>query len=504
MAKRPKKPGPIAVEAIQADELPPEEEIPPADDGEEEDLEAEQPPADAPEPPLRDLPDRKRGRGHRLAGETDLGRRVSEIQNWDDWVLYLYRLSPITDQTVAGKAVHITKYAEPIDENRIMHDFGSGGYRILANRRTETGAWSTAWRAEFDILNMDFPPKVPKGAWMADERNKRWAWAIDKETPAPPATPASDPIQMLQSFETIMDRRDARLRESLKESAPKESMLDAVKIGLEMARSATPAASGVNDPVFLIMKSQMDAQQRQIEEMNKRYLDLLEKQAQPAAAAPAPKSATEQIEETARIVEAARKISPQRGQVVEGHPITERVIDVLEKVLVPVAEAGAPMLFEAMARNQRQNAQQPRPAQQPPPAQPHPAPAAQPTQTPAVAAAPAKEAGNVNPPIPEVLQRNFPTALSFFMNRRSGTDFGDWLMASPEHEKVIPLMRQIGADLEPPMEPVEAILAICQGIPMIWSQIGPVPGEEARLRDFLTELITWTPAPDEPGEEPQQ
>src|ERR1035441_8592434 len=130
MARKPKNAGPVAVPPPESPEIPqpfPPQETPEPLDAEYEETQTEH----------HDPGERPVGRGHKRMGLSDLQARCSDIDNWEDWCLYLYRLSPFTDHTVAGKNVSITKYAEPIDETRVMHDYGSGGYRIIANRRRE-------------------------------------------------------------------------------------------------------------------------------------------------------------------------------------------------------------------------------------------------------------------------------------------------------------------------------------------------------------------------------
>lgn len=92
--------------------------------------------------------------------------------------MYLFRLAPITDRNKTGNYKHVQKYLKPIDANEVMREFGSGGYRLMFNRYDPATRKTTLLREHnFDIQNIDFPPRVPLGEWLEDDRNKEWAWA---------------------------------------------------------------------------------------------------------------------------------------------------------------------------------------------------------------------------------------------------------------------------------------------------------------------------------------
>ena len=93
-------------------------------------------------------------------------------------IMNLYRLAPITDRTKTGNFKYLQKYLKPIEVDDVMREFGSGGYRLLLTRFDPVTRNTALLRQhEFDIENQDFPPKVPFGEWMDDDRNKKWAWA---------------------------------------------------------------------------------------------------------------------------------------------------------------------------------------------------------------------------------------------------------------------------------------------------------------------------------------
>lgn len=125
----------------------------------------------------------------------------------EDWgtraFIHLYRMEPFTDRLRSGNVVHIMKYAETIDEDRVMHDHGSGKYRaILTFRKPSAQQGDEIDRVEFEILNERFPPNIPEGEWVDDVRNKKWAWAkaaMDAKKAASVAA-AAQPVPAAQSM----------------------------------------------------------------------------------------------------------------------------------------------------------------------------------------------------------------------------------------------------------------------------------------------------------------
>ena len=137
--------------------------------------------------------------------------------------IYLYRVEPVIDRTRSGDSKFINVYAEPVTEDRVMADYGSGRYKLILNFRkpgAETG--DVIDSTYMDILNMKYPPKIPLGEWTDDPRNKKWAWA--KEANGIPTGPA--PAPATSGLEAVVDvmratsemRRD--IREEMQASVP--------------------------------------------------------------------------------------------------------------------------------------------------------------------------------------------------------------------------------------------------------------------------------------------
>lgn len=100
-------------------------------------------------------------------------------QDWKDlYTVYLYRCEPYTDRKVTGNDNFIMKYTQPIDQQSVMEEYGSGKYLAVLNQfNPATRHSKAAYSHYFRIMNMNYPPKLPLGEWINDGRNKDWAWA---------------------------------------------------------------------------------------------------------------------------------------------------------------------------------------------------------------------------------------------------------------------------------------------------------------------------------------
>lgn len=99
----------------------------------------------------------------------------------DDWqylIAYVYRTAPTIDRRQNGRATNIRKYVDFFDTDRLMKEHGSGGYRIdLCRRNPTTGKSPRIGQVYLDILNLDYPPRVPIGDWIDEPENDIWKWA---------------------------------------------------------------------------------------------------------------------------------------------------------------------------------------------------------------------------------------------------------------------------------------------------------------------------------------
>ncbi len=167
------------------------------------------PPAD-PAPP-------KRGRPPQGAKAMSFFERLQTItrKEWegDRAKIKLYRLAPLINRLMSSEHKFVSVYNEPVTEERIKVDHGSGKYRLYLNY-TKPGETSVELdRIELDILDQNFPPKIPPGEWMDDNRNRQWAWAKPAGAPGfnsngQSAAPAAAPVDPLAAFNTFIDIQD--------------------------------------------------------------------------------------------------------------------------------------------------------------------------------------------------------------------------------------------------------------------------------------------------------
>ncbi len=492
MARRPKSPGPVPVPPQDSPpEPPPEEQVEPEAETDEQIREGDT--SAYTERPV------KEGRGHHKEPSAGIFARMSEItkEDWEHYDIYLYRLAPIIDQSLAGKASFITKYRERIDEARVLSDFGSGGYRVCLNRLNDSGVSSNVFRADFNILNYSFPPKVVPGTWVDDPRNAKWAWAKPKETQ--PGTPGNGVGMTAADILTVVrETLDARLPQ---QTGPKdESIISAFNAGINAVKAAAPPVDKGSDKVFDLMMQRLDALTKDNQAMTERYLDLLKERATPATPA---KSAREELKETLELMKEVQESVPRRGgSAPEQHPGW----NLLERIAGPLADATPQIISVLTASKPIPQAGRPAAA---PSARPAAAAGPNPTDPPTLPPGGKVEVGIQLPP---VIAGHIMEALMWLQAHmagqpgRSGTDYGDWLMGSPTTADVIPAFRALGADQQPPMTPVEYIIATAKSVPVVWNQIAHAPEGEMKLREFLTELVMWTPPPPEeaggPDEEP--
>ena len=150
----------------------------------------------------------------------------------------VYRLEPIIDRLRGSENKYITIYAEPITEEKLKIDQGSGRYRLYFNYKEPAGLDKEVDSIELDVMDMNFPPKVPAGEWVDDARNKKWAWA--RPAGAPGGPPAQAPLE--NAYETVLeiqDRERTRNGEKTSDIDRFTGMVTAVKTLLPEAPKAT-------------------------------------------------------------------------------------------------------------------------------------------------------------------------------------------------------------------------------------------------------------------------
>lgn len=173
--------------------------------------------------------------------------------------LWLYRLEPYTDRRRSGDHIYLMQYTTPVDEQRVMADFGSGRYRLMLTFRKPSGEGNDQRdRYEFEINNPAYPPKIPAGEWVDDVRNNKWAWAKPMLTTPPngttPPPPGPQPPDMLEALETL-DRIQDRAAERLKAATPAPTEVKPAADPIDQAVKIMSLMKGGGETALLQMMS---------------------------------------------------------------------------------------------------------------------------------------------------------------------------------------------------------------------------------------------------------
>lgn len=142
------------------------------------------------------------------------------------WI-YVYRLEPTIDRTRTGDPKYIQSYAEPINEDRLLADHGSGKYKMILNfRKPGAERGDEIDTGYISVLNMEFPPKIAPGEWVDDPKNRKWSWAKKYfPTEQPQGNNAADPMKTLETYNKIRKDIVAEVQPQHPETEPEERML---------------------------------------------------------------------------------------------------------------------------------------------------------------------------------------------------------------------------------------------------------------------------------------
>jgi hypothetical protein len=413
----------------------------------------------------------------------------------EDWGpranIYLYRVEPIIDRTRSGEAKYIMSYAEPINEDRILADHGSGRYKAMLNfRKPAANTGDVLDSHYFDIFNMKFPPKIPLGEWTDDPRNKRWGWAKEQQTTttvAPPPAPPADPVAYFGTFMDIQDRIEQRVKPD-KEGAPVQTTdpWDAAEKILKMR---------TENPMVDILRDELKAQREEtarmresIEKQRDREMDDLRKKIDtPAQAASAPKGLIEQLIDFGGDSIKSRIVDSLFGGKAAAAGETVRVgktgwLDIIDNnagklfdMLTPLAQAAA-VKMQTPANGNHNGA---------PPMQTNIAPAPQP---------------NTDQQYAQFIEQvATPKMLTFFAadpSEEGGMAFADWVYAGfPEYFE---RLQKFSHPRIPGMVGQQAIITAFRYTPSVWSQIGP---RELQFTAFIKGFCEFDPNETEEGDD---
>ena len=424
----------------------------------------------------------------------------------DDWGtranIYLYRLEPITDRLKGGNSfVFVQKYDEPIDQDKVISDQGSGKYRaVLTFKKSGENGADQVDNTVFEILNTNFPPKIPPGEWVNDARNKKWAWAAPPSAMAPPngqqpATPFDDTVEKFRLFRDITN--DLKEEARVQNPPPAAPAVDPYTTAMGMAKDLLQMRS--DNPMVDVLRDELKEMRLEMraerERSQKLQDELRSKESQPA------KPGLLGLGGISELVAEAQKIGliPEGGlkslwgkaegalQAVSRSRMTGTE-EFLQPILVQFAEAAKPVI-PMLVHRWMQPQQQPQQPQQPgaaalPQAQPQ-QPAANGTP-PAATAAPAPDAPRFDQQQALAFFSNFAQSfVKFFQDEQTGGDFAAYIHegygADWEGVKWLWLKTQV---------PTERIVDGFKATPL-WPEIA---ASEAKFTEYVQEFVDWQPA----------
>ena len=462
--------------------------------------------------------------------------------DWERLKLYLYRLAPITDRTAGGNPVKfLTIYREAIDEEMVLKEWGSGKYRCLLNRMQEKGESIPIDRVEFEIENLNFPPKVPPGEWVDDPRNRRWAWANAKDeaskssTPATPSPPAGPTLgEIVTAVKGIADMTRAN-----QPAPPPKEESPFAKIDLVGLMEKTQAA---NNPSAILAAAKEIAAIAKPEKSgdSELLLKLIDKlipaASNPGAAvaAPDPVAQLKTYADMAKTMREAFGPGEKEAEVIAQsrmngwQEFTNGIVTAVAPGLNKMAEIFGTFMVMKMQmdlRNQQQGQQpqQPQPARAASPAiqQPQPmtqpqtqagAPPQQPPTPPAAPAAAEPEQPPMNPQQAEMQMKihaalsaidyAMPTLLDHLnmdpeeIDVTRGWLFAQWFWAAklPTRLPLQPLI--VGSELLKGLKqfPPETLIQIIQmNAPAMYEALVPTPDKAEALLEFIKEFLAYDP-----------
>lgn len=225
-------------------------------------------------------------------------------EHWQYLIAYVWRTAPIHNRrTGNGRPMYIWKYACKFDQEQVLEDNGSGGYRIdLCGIDPGTGKQKRICQHYFEVMRMDKPPKLPPGDWIQAAGNEDWAWcgaALNGEAAAAAGTTAPAG----QDNSTVMNL--ARQIEAQNERMARMTSPDAFLDTLAKSRALFAPATG-NDQgmimVFELLKTELSATRSELAEVRKEAA---------ASRHQEPRNLKLEIAEMAEVIENVKKLNPR-------------------------------------------------------------------------------------------------------------------------------------------------------------------------------------------------
>lgn len=436
----------------------------------------------APPPPAQKPPKKSEGFFDRL--------RDIAVADWGTrYYLYVYRLEPLIDRLRSGEIKYVMRYSEPIEEQKIMLEHGSGRYRInLVALKPATGknSGTEIGRYECDILNASFPPKIPKGEWMDDPRNKKWAWAKEPDAPPAPAVVAANANStILDAMRTVSEIRN----QAREEFEPEETPDNPISAALGMAKDLLQMRA--DNPMVDILREELkDIRAEAMAERAENRKLQAEMRAPTATAAESNpiSNVVKTIKELEPLFEKFMpKITEAGKEIVRGRRpgfgelLMEQGLPILGDILKPWSNVLAARFMQNPANGYAPAANiAPQPLA-PPPGQPALAPPLAPQASP-----PRLLQFLAQPLVMGALQSHF-VQFQKEPQGEAGLDFAYWIFTSGAGEQPLIDARALGTT---------QILAMFKASPA-WPQMQPY---EAKLTQFLDQVLSWRKEQEQTGE----
>lgn len=401
----------------------------------------------------------------RMRADRDIWLELANYKpaDWDQTIAYLYRVAPTVDRRSGGRPINIRKYAGPFDKDRIMLDEGSGVYRIDILRIDPVDGKYTRWAKEyFDILNMDYPPRVPAGDWIDDPANEVWKWAGPKLLAQQQQQNGGAMYPPGFSIDKVYDKAfdlAEKMNPKQADSAKGEATLLTTVVTL-IEKLSPKVDNTATDKLFAMMSVQLKETRDELREMRTK------------GTAP-PKSIIEQIAELKPVVgEFAAIFAEKSGsrapwwegpleKLVESVPDVIQLVKAQQQPVQPVQNmALAPPLGFAGAPG----------GNQPPPVSPPPAATGTPEEQ-QFQALLQKWRGHINTILPPLIR--------FFKkneDERGGLHFRDWYFDGYDETHWLDLRREVGAG---------GLLFIINNHPPLKAELSPEPQLHLFLKEFF-------------------
>jgi hypothetical protein len=202
--------------------------------------------------------------------------------------IYLYRVEPVIDRRRSGSQTYITKYAEPISEDRILADHGSGRYKAMLNfRKPGAEQGDEVDSLYIDLLNLQFPPKIPPGDWVDDPNNKKWAWAKQSIGKEPQQNGGANLVEALEVLSEIQESTRKGVLAQIPQPKSTVDELDKMASFMDKVRPVPAAPStATSDRMFdmlnTFMTNQLAASRSETQELRAELREIRNK-SNPAA-----------------------------------------------------------------------------------------------------------------------------------------------------------------------------------------------------------------------------